>query len=159
MSATPLATCTICGESRSTDQVWFLLAESHWDDKLKILHFQEEVAHRSGVHRACCPSHVEELVVHWMTVGSLDVPFAARHDRWELRRASSLPLVLEADTSGARLIGELAVHRESVGRALEDNPDSLQIILDELLDTLEREAANSLRLDPGDGVPGWVRQM
>jgi len=37
-------------------------------------------------------------------------------------------------------IGELAVHRESVGRALSENPQSLNVILDELLGVLRREA-------------------
>jgi hypothetical protein len=29
--------CAICGEERSAEQVWFLVAESHWEDNLKVL--------------------------------------------------------------------------------------------------------------------------
>ena len=75
--ALPLPSCTICGEEKIPPQVWFLVTESHWEDKLKILHWQDEVAGRAGIYRACCPAHVEELVIHWMTTGSLDFPFAA----------------------------------------------------------------------------------
>jgi hypothetical protein len=27
----------ICGEERSAEQVWFLVAENHWADNLKVL--------------------------------------------------------------------------------------------------------------------------
>ena len=40
------------------------------------------------------------------------------------------------DVSRARPIGELAVHRESVERVLMENPYSLQVVLDALLDAL-----------------------
>jgi hypothetical protein len=68
--------CTICGEQKSPGQMWFLVTESHWEDKLRILEWQEQVAEREGIYGACCPAHVEELVIHWMTTGSLDFPFA-----------------------------------------------------------------------------------
>jgi hypothetical protein len=74
---------------------------------------------------------------------------------------SGLPFVVEADTKGAYAIGELAVDRESIGRALNENPDSLLIILDELRDALEREmSGTSARLESGAGMnPGMMRQM
>src|SRR3984957_12302548 len=68
--------CTICGEQKNSAEVWFLLTESHWQDKLKVLQWQDEIAERDGMYGACCPAHVEELVIHWMTTGSLDFPFA-----------------------------------------------------------------------------------
>jgi hypothetical protein len=43
---------------------------------------------------------------------------------------------------GVHQIGELAVHRESLGRALSDNPQSLNVILDELLYAVRREWRN-----------------
>jgi len=152
--------CTICGEERLAGQVWFLIAESHWEDKLKILQWHDEIASRIGLHAACSPAHVEELVVHWMTTGSLDVPFAVAAYRWEQRTGSVLPVLAEPDIRGARQIGELAVHRESVSRALNNNPDSLQVILDELSDTLQREANGAARFESaGWMAPGPLRQM
>jgi len=142
MKKSRLQICTICGEERSADQAWFLIAESHWEDKLRILQWQDEIASRSGIHRACCPAHAEELVVHWMTTGTLDFPFALAADRLQ-RRIGSLPVLAEPDTRGACQIGELSVHRESVARALKENPDSLQVILDELSDALERAATGA----------------
>jgi hypothetical protein len=42
--------------------------------------------------------------------------------------------------TGARQIGELAVDRESMERVLSDSPQSLQTILDALMDALRQEA-------------------
>jgi hypothetical protein len=134
--------CTICGDTKSDDaSVWFLVAESHWQDRLMILGWQDNLASRSGIHRACCPEHVQELVTHWMAMGTLDfllvnpLPTACSPRRSQ----TNLPVVPELDISGAREIGELTVDRESLRRALHDNPNSSQILLDELYDVLEHE--------------------
>lgn len=148
--------CTICGEEKSPGQVWFLVTESRCEDKLKVLQWHPEIAEREGMYGACCPAHVEELVIHWMTTGSLNFPFAttATNPLRIGRRVplAFLPLTVEPDTRGARQIGELAVHRESMGRLLNESPDSLQLILDELTRALQRESASDARFDASDGV-------
>ena len=68
--------CAICGEERSRNQPRFLVAENTWEDKLTILQWNEQMASRAGIQVACGIDHVEELVIHWMTTGSLDYPFA-----------------------------------------------------------------------------------
>jgi len=144
--------CTICGEQKSEGQVWFLVAESHWEDKLKILRWEAELARRQGMHSACCPAHVQELVSYWMSSGNVDFLLPPAGTSLPRPRSSKLPYVVEPDTRGAREIGELAVDRTSLGRALNENPDSLLIILDELRDALERETAGaSARLESATG--------
>jgi hypothetical protein len=145
--------CTICGGDKLPPQVWFLVTESHCEDKLKILQWQDEIAERAGIYGACCPAHVEELVIHWMTTGSLDFPFATTASPVRLGRRmplAFLPVTVEPDTRGARQIGELAVHRESMRRLLSENPDSLQLILDELTRALQRETTSDARLESSD---------
>jgi hypothetical protein len=147
--------CTICGEEKPPTQVWFLVTESHCEDKLKILQWQEEVAGRRGMYGACCPAHVEELVIHWMTTGSLDFPFATTAGPVRLGRRvplAFLPMTAEPDIRGARQIGELAVHRESMGRLLNESPESLQLILDELTRALQRESISDARFESSDCV-------
>ena len=157
--------CAICGEEKSAEQVWYLVAESHWEDKLKVLEWQDELARRKGIFAACCGGHVEELVVHWMTTGSLDYPFATvgqkKLDGRRQRLGWVLPTVEEPNTKGARLIGELAVDRESVRRALRDDPESLRVILDELLIALKRESAGTAaRFESADAMCyGFPRQI
>ena len=140
--------CAICGEERSNGAPRFLLAENSWEDKLTILHWDEHVAVHEGIQVACSIDHVEELAIHWMTTGRLDYPFAraalgASDWRHVTRHNAGV------DISGARRIGELAVHRESVERLLTENPRSLNVILDALLRALRQE----IGIDPeGDGT-------
>lgn len=122
--------CAICGGEPLSAEPSYLLAENAWEDKLIILRWSEAVASRPGVQVACCIDHVEELVVHWMTHGGLDYPVARTGPR-EMPRF---------DVAGARQLGELAVHRESLERVLAENPQSLQEIMDALLDALRRDS-------------------
>ncbi len=133
--------CTICGERRSGRPHWFLVAEDRWQDKLIILHWDDALATRQGIHCACSPAHLQQLVVHWMTTGSLDHPFAKTVVRPKHAgpRGSEEPAGEYLRTSGARQIGELSVHRESMQRVLSESPQSLQTILDALLSALHRE--------------------
>jgi hypothetical protein len=130
--------CAICGRASSANQLRFLIAENSWEDKLTILRWNESVASRPGIKAACSIEHVEELVIHWMTAGRLDDSFArTSYGVGGWRHASPLS---RTDLSGARSIAELAVHRESLERVLMD-PQSLQVILDALLDALHQEIA------------------
>jgi hypothetical protein len=139
--------CAICGEEQHGNETRFLVAESRWDDKLMVLEWNEQMASRVGIHVACGVNHVEELVVHWMTTGSLDYPFARASlgsRNWQRRMGPDYRI----DLSGARMLGELAVHRDSVERVLAENPQSLQVILDALVEALQRETIN-----PGERTP------
>jgi hypothetical protein len=134
--------CTICGGQRNAEDRWFLVTENPWEDKLNILRWNDGLAAKAGNHGVCTPLHVRELVVHWMTTGSLEYPFARTEAPlpWKRQRLETLvPENSDVTASGMR-IGELAVHRESVGRALSENPQPLNVILDELLIVLRREA-------------------
>jgi hypothetical protein len=136
MDGTTMNVCAICGEERSASDIWFLIAENRWEDKLKVLHWPERLAAHEGIHPACSPAHVQELVVHWMTTGSLDYPFA----RTSLgagparRYGKTRTPKSDVDFSGVLQIGELAVHRESVERVLAESPQSLKAVLDALLE-------------------------
>jgi hypothetical protein len=134
-----ILTCTICGEQRSGQQRRFLIAEDRWQDKLKILHWDDGLATHKGIHAACGPAHLEELVVHWMTTGCLDHPFARLAPRRGPARQARGPAKLDLSISEGRLIGELSVHRESMQRVLCESPHSLQTILDALLSAMQHD--------------------
>jgi hypothetical protein len=133
--------CTVCGEQEPGTDRWFLISEDHWQDKLRILHWDDYLAAQLGMHCACSPAHLQQLVIHWMTTGSLDHPFARAHSGemarrqrrvgWTARNESAIP--------GPKPIGELSVHRESMQRVLRENPQSLQTILDALLSALQKD--------------------
>jgi hypothetical protein len=143
--------CTICGEFHSGKQRWFLIVEDRWQDKLKILHWDARVAAMPGIHSACGAGHLQQLVVHWMTTGSVDHPFARAaygltpQARQRSPRAATEPF----ESGGLRQIGELTVHRESLRRVLSENPASLNSILDALLSALHRDSP------PETPEPDW----
>jgi hypothetical protein len=135
--------CAICGERKNGAQPWFLIADNRWQDKLRILQWHDRLAAQPGICHACTAEHVQELVVHWMTTGSLDYPFArvsslARGGNGKRAPEIGRPIAkdCEVDIFGARPIGELSVHRESMQRVLGEHPQSLTAILEALLSAL-----------------------
>jgi hypothetical protein len=134
--------CAICGDEKSAGGLWFLLAENRWEDKLKILQWDSQLARQDGIRRACSAAHVKELVVHWMTTGSLNYPFAriSSDDKAVPRCDGAWPVSVDVDTHVARQIGELAIHRDSVKRVLSESPQYLKTILDALVAALQRES-------------------
>jgi hypothetical protein len=114
------------------------MVESRWQDKVKILQWHDELAWQAGIHRVCGAAHAQELVVHWMTTGSLNYPFAlTRSDREPKSRRLTPKLPPDVDTRAGNQIGELAIHRESIQRILLESPHSLTAILDALLSALQ----------------------
>jgi hypothetical protein len=138
MKAVAERCCAICLEPRLGGDGWFLLIENRWTDRLKILGWNDGLASEPGVYTACGAEHVQQLVIHWMAMGTLDYPFARAHReaKRSLRRPSEKPATPEPDTRGIRIFGELAVHRESLERVLSENPQSLASILLALISAL-----------------------
>ena len=132
--------CAICGEANPDPTQWFLVTENHWKDQLKILEWNSLLASQYGIHMACCPSHVQELVVHWIATGSVNYPFSPTMPRNVLaqRCNDSAKLQPVINTKCVRTIGELTVHRESMRRVLSESPESLKSILDALCGALQR---------------------
>jgi hypothetical protein len=140
--------CEICGDEHSANQPRFLIAENAWEEKLTILQWNEQMASRPGIVVACSIDHVEEVVFHWLTTGRLDYHFA----RSALGTSGWRHPSGRVDIRGARSLGELAVHRESLERVLMENPpQSLQVILDVLLDAFRQEI-------PCEAAPGALHE-
>ena len=139
--------CTICLTAGKNDEQWFLLVESRWTDRLKILSWHDELASNPGFHAACCAAHVQQLVIHWMTTGTLDYPFArtkdCAHGPVSQRPAHRSSIKQEPDISGAEVLGELAVHRESIDRILVESPASLGAMLSALQAALPEQVDRS----------------
>src|SRR5450756_1570504 len=67
MNMLKVSACSICGEPRPGNQPWILVTEDRWQDKLRILHWDDYLAAQESTHCACSAAHLQELVVHWMT--------------------------------------------------------------------------------------------
>lgn len=140
--------CVICREEHIESDGWFLLTENRWTDRVKIFGWNDLLASQPGVHAACCAGHVQQLVVHWMATGSLEYPFAEsrpEHRRSLLPRSEGPAVVhAEPDVSGGKILSELAVHRESLERALLESPESLAAILRALLSALGGSSVSTI---------------
>ena len=135
-----LFACAICGELNPNPVQWFLVTEDRLEDKLKILAWNKNLARHENIHLACNPSHVQELVVHWMATGSVHHPFAQGADpeaEMSPERIGYEP-ASHVDVRGVRTIGELTVHRESMRRVLRENPESLRSLLHALHGALQQ---------------------
>jgi hypothetical protein len=120
-----------------------LLTENRWIDRLKILAWDEKPAAQPGMYAACGADHVQQLVIHWMAMGTLDYPFARAYCQNKKSRrtdaAAARPCDMEPDTKGVKVFGELAVHRESLDRILSESPQSPGTILLALIGALGGE--------------------
>jgi len=133
--------CTICGLSLMAGEPWFLLGEDKWHAAVSVYAWQHETgrASKRGMQGACSATHVEQLVVHWMTVGSMDYPFARAFEKEVVLQPTGIRTEIDADERHLKLLGEIVIDRESVGRALAENPQTLRPLLDALALALEGE--------------------
>jgi hypothetical protein len=126
MRATKPASSAICGEPRTNTDGWFMLTEKRWTDRLRILKWNEALVGQQGVQTACGRTHVQQMVVHCMPMGSLDDPLASippLASGWVRGRQRTMPRkATEPDSSDSKVVGELAVQRESLPRVLRENP-------------------------------------
>jgi len=143
------AMCVICGELRTVGETWFLITENRWEDRLNVWSYGGGQTRASG-YSLCSPKHVRELVVHWMTTGCLQYPFAT-NPHAEAKEQSDFALLNEGKAHGPEIsrsrLCEIAVDREGIVRALRDAPLSLNTILDEMMIVLEGEIADETEED------------
>ena len=153
--------CTICGNCKEKDQTWFLITESSREDKLNIWKWNEPMAGSATVHSLCSPRHVRELIVHWMTTGCLHYPFADAYPalRSFRRKSASNTEVREDHTTAEYQLGEIQVDREAIVRTLCENALSLNVILDELMMTLEDVYTENSEADFDDALCVARREM
>jgi hypothetical protein len=134
-------TCAICGVQKQQEETWFLITENGWEDRLSVWKWDPQMAVEARAHSLCSPRHVRELVVHWMTTGCLHYPFASTPDRVSETKLtfSPLPKIAGAWEPIKANLGEISVDREGILRVLQENPLSLNTILDELMIVLDNE--------------------
>src|SRR5262249_28048390 len=96
--------CRICLTNRKKNEEWLLLVENRWTDRLKILSWHEELAATPATHSACCPAHVQLLVIHWMTTGTLAGMLAGLKDA--LPKQVDRAEISEAEACGEYVLTE-----------------------------------------------------
>ena len=80
----------------------------------------------------CCGQHLKTIVGHWLTQASLRLPPTFNPPLPIGSDSTPTDADLGPDSVG-RLVGELAVHRESLSRVWSGSPAALECILDALI--------------------------
>src|SRR5271170_6200801 len=124
--------CCVCGLDTFRHSGWFLVVENRWLDRLKILSWHSSLASQSDMKSVCCRQHLKTLIAHWLTQASLRLPTAHNPPLPIGSDATRSDVDLGSDAVG-RLVGELAVHRESFSRVWSGSPASLECIFDALI--------------------------
>jgi hypothetical protein len=127
--------CAVCGIETNQHASWFLVVENRWLDRLKILFWHPVLAAQKGMLGVCSRQHLKTLLTHWLTKADLDL---------QTGRDLVVPITSESQTgteldplSAGRLVGELAVHRESFSRVWTGSPETLECILSALVRGVE----------------------
>lgn len=140
--------------------------EDPWRDAVSIYIWDQELLQRGGVQPVCGSRHVEQLVLHWMTVGSLVYPFAQHSAPRTSRRVHSFPQRqnLPKLTSDPKRLGEIAIDRVAIQRILINDPQALKPLLQTLLLALEDKNTEFSAFKSGRGtadgrrvIPGSAR--
>jgi hypothetical protein len=124
--------CTVCGLDTFRHTGWFLVIENRWLDRLKILSWHSSLATQKDMKSVCCKQHLKAIIAHWLTQASLRLP----PSRYPPLPIGSDPRLADFDLgphSVGRLVGELAVHRESFSRVWSGSAANLESILDALI--------------------------
>ncbi len=124
--------CSVCGLDTFRHTGWFLVIENRWLDRLKILSWHSALASQKEMKSACCKQHLKTLIAHWLTQASLRLPPL----HYPPMPIGSDPTLTDIDLgphSVGRLVGELAVHRESFSRVWSGSAANLESILDALI--------------------------
>ena len=124
--------CSVCGLDTFRHKGWFLVVENRWLDRLKILSWHSSLATQKDMKSVCCREHLKTLIAHWLTQASLRLP-PSRYTPLPIGSDPSLTDIDLGPDAVGRVVGELAVHRESFSRVWSGSAAALEYILDALI--------------------------
>ena len=152
--------CSVCGLDTFRHTGWFLVVENRWLDRLKILSWHPALASQKDMQSVCCRQHLKTLIAHWLTQASLRLP-PAHNPPLPVGSDPTLSDVDFGRYSVGRLVGELAVHRESFSHVWSGSPAALECILDALItigSENKRQALEFRLFDPPESSQGLSLQ-
>ena len=141
--------CSVCGIDTFRRAGWFLVVENRWLDRLKILSWHSSLASQRDMKSVCCRQHLKALIAYWLTQASLRLPPA----HYPPLSIGSDPTLADFDLGPqaiGRLVGELAVHRESFSRVWSGSAAALECILDALITIGDENTTHSLEFQLRD---------
>jgi hypothetical protein len=143
------SSCCVCGLDTFRHKGWFLVVENRWLDRLKILSWHSSLAAQKDMRSVCCQQHLKTLIGHWLNQASLHLPPAYDPPLPIGSDPNLTDVDLGADAVG-RLVGELAVHRESFSRVWSGSAAALECIVDALITIREENQPHTLEFHLSD---------
>ena len=133
MDRNPLSrfSCAVCGMETPRHHGWFLVVENRWLDRIKILAWHPVLARQTAMRSVCGQEHLKVLLTHWLTHANLRV-LAAAPPPWPENEESGPGESVPVSPVG-KVMGELAVHRESLSRVWTGSPQALECIVNALV--------------------------
>jgi hypothetical protein len=144
--------CSVCGLDTFRHTGWFLVVENRWLDRLKILSWHASLAKQKDMKSVCCREHLKTLIAHWMCQASLRLP-PAHYSPLPIGSDPSLADFDLGPHSVGRLVGELAVHRESFSRVWSGSAAALECIIDALITIGDENKPHSMEFQLYDPLP------
>ena len=128
--------CVVCGIETKRHAGWFLVMEKCWLDRVRVLSWHPVLAREGRMRGVCGRQHLKTLVTHWLNHANLQLVASG---------ASPWPPALDTTPSGSnysefsmgKVVGELAVQRESLSRAWTGSPEARECILNALIGDIE----------------------
>jgi GAF domain-containing protein len=139
-NVSPRFACVVCGLETPRHRGWYLAVENQWTDRIKILAWHPILARQASMQSVCGEQHLKTLLAHWLTHANLRLMASVQPETRPPEH--SAPLESDSMRSIGKLVGELAVHRESLSRVWTGSPQALDCILNELV----RRAADEARI-------------
>jgi hypothetical protein len=127
--------CEICGKQSDEHVGWFLVVENPWLDRVKIVVWHPVLAEQDAMHSVCGKQHLETLITYWLVYANLQFQMT-QNPEFALADHENVPGSERDLPYPGQLVGELAVHRESLSRLWTGSAEARESIFDALISGL-----------------------
>jgi len=124
--------CAVCGCESHLRSGWFLVAENSWLDRLKVLSWHPVLAEQTAMLSVCGKRHLKTVITQWLTEANLPGS-PSTEPTWAIPSENAPPEDEAHPVAAGKLVGELAVQRESRSNLWTGSPEALECILDALI--------------------------
>ncbi len=148
--------CVVCGIETKRHAGWFLVMENCWLDRVRVLSWHPVLAREGRMRGVCGKQHLKTLLTHWLNHANLQLVTSG---------ASPWPPALETRPLGSndsayfmgKVVGELAVQRESLSRVWTGSPEARECILNALIGDID-ECQQPPAFPVADRATGYSRE-
>ena len=149
--------CAVCGIETKRHSGWFLVMENYWVDRVRVLSWHPMLAREGRMRGVCGKEHLKTILTHWLNHANLQLIATG---------ATAGPIALDPGPAGTvdsgfslgRVVGELAVERESLSHVWTGSPEAMECILNALIGGTGSQS-RELGVPLLDRSPGYAREF